>query len=42
MFFPGMKIKREQELCLEGLVLKRKDVLGVWKKPPIPASVETV
>ncbi|KAM7435795.1 3 flap structured DNA binding [Porites harrisoni] len=28
-FFPGIKIKPEQELCLESLVVKRKDVLGV-------------
>ena len=30
-FFPGMKIKPEQELYFQGLVVKRKDVLGVWK-----------
>ena len=28
-FFPGIQIKPEQELCLESLVVKRKDVLGV-------------
>ena len=28
-FFPGIKIKPEQELCLESLIVKRKDVLGV-------------
>ena len=30
-FFPGIKIKPEQELCFQSLVVKRKDVLGVWK-----------
>ena len=30
-FFPGIKIKFEQELCFQSLVVKRKDVLGVWK-----------
>ena len=30
-FFPGMKIKYDQELCFQSLVVKRKDVLGVWK-----------
>ena len=29
-FFPGMKIT-EEELCFQSLVVKRKDVLGVWK-----------
>ena len=28
-FFPGIKLKREQELCLESLLVKRKDFLGV-------------
>ena len=28
-FFPGIKIKPEQELCFQSLVVKRKDVLGV-------------
>ena len=28
-FFPGIKLEREQELCLESLFVKRKDVLGV-------------
>lgn len=28
-FFPGIELKREQELCLEILLVKRKDVLGV-------------
>ena len=28
-FFPGIKLEREQELCLESLLVKRKDVLGV-------------
>ena len=30
-FFNGIKIKPEQELCFQGLVVQRKDVLGVWK-----------
>ena len=30
-FFPGIKIKPKQELCFQSLVVKRKDVLGVWK-----------
>ena len=30
-FFPGIKIRPEQELCFQSLVVKRKDVLGVWK-----------
>ena len=30
-FFPGIKLKPEQELCFQSLVVKRKDVLGVWK-----------
>ena len=30
-FFPGIKIKSEQELCFQSLVVKMKDVLGVWK-----------
>ena len=30
-FFSGIKIKPEQELCFQSLVVKRKDVLGVWK-----------
>ena len=30
-FFPRIKIKPEQELCFQSLVVKRKDVLGVWK-----------
>ena len=30
-FFPGIKIKPEQELSFESLVVKRNDVLGVWK-----------
>ena len=30
-FFPGIKIKPEQELSFQSLVVKRKDVLGVWK-----------
>ena len=30
-FFPGIKVKPEQELCFQSLVVKRKDVLGVWK-----------
>ena len=30
-FFPGIKIKPEQELCFESLVIKRKNVLGVCK-----------
>ena len=28
---PGIKIKPEQEVCFQSLVVKRKDVLGVWK-----------
>ena len=28
-FFPGIKLEREQELCLESLLVKRKDVLRV-------------
>ena len=28
-FFPGIKLKSEQELCLESLLVKRKDVLRV-------------
>ena len=37
-FFPGIKMKLEQELCFQSLVVKRKDFLGVWKseKPHIP------
>ena len=31
-FFPGIKIKPEQELCFQSLVVKRKDVLGVSGK----------
>ena len=31
-FFPGIKIKPEQKLCFQNLVVKRKDVLGVWKR----------
>ena len=30
-FSPGIKIKPEQELCFQSLVVKRKDVLGIWK-----------
>ena len=30
-FFPGIKKKPEQEWCSQSLVVKRKDVLGVWK-----------
>ena len=30
-FFPGIKIKPEQELCFQSLVVRRKDVLGVCK-----------
>ena len=30
-FFPRIKIKPEQELCFQSLVVQRKDVLGVWK-----------
>ena len=30
-FFPGIKIKPEWELCFQSLVVKRKDVLAVWK-----------
>ena len=33
-FFPGIKIKPEQELCFQNLVVERKDVLGVWKLCP--------
>ena len=28
-FYPGIEIKKEQKQCLEGLVIDRKDVLGV-------------
>ena len=28
-FFPGIQLKKEQELCLESLAVERKDVLGV-------------
>ena len=28
-FFPGIKLEREQEVCLESLLVKRKDVLRV-------------
>ena len=40
-FFPGIQIKPEQELCLESLVVKRKDVLGVpfLSLPPFFASL---
>ena len=30
-FFLGIKITPEQELCFQSRVVKRKDVLGVWK-----------
>ena len=30
-FFPGIKITPEQEFCFQSRVVKRKDVLGVWK-----------
>ena len=30
-FFPGIKIKPEQELSFQSLVVKRNDALGVWK-----------
>ena len=30
-FFPGIKRTPEQELCFQSRVVKRKDVLGVWK-----------
>ena len=30
-FFPRIKIKPEQELCFQSLVVKRKNVLGVWR-----------
>ena len=39
-FSPGIKIKPEQKLCFQSLVVKRKDVLRVWKK--LPASAETM
>ena len=40
-FFPGIKIRPEQGLCFQSLVVKRKDVPGVWKSL-IPASAETM
>ena len=30
-FFPGIKRTPEQELCFQSRVVKRKNVLGVWK-----------
>ena len=30
-FFPGFEKIPEQEFCFQSLVVKRKDVLGVWK-----------
>ena len=41
-FFPGVKIKPEEELCFQSLVVKRKDVLGVWKSLIYPASTKTM
>ena len=32
----------EQELCFQSLVVKRKDVLGVWKSLIYPASTKTM
>ena len=42
-FFPEIKVKPELELCFQSLVyvVKRKDILGVWKSRIYPASTKT-
>ena len=45
-FFPGTKLKRERELCLESLLFKQKGVLGVlptgYGKSYLPATSKSI